>query len=343
MLPLQVPLKKAELNRLIEKIETAKNIVIVAHKNPDGDALGSTLGLLHILKNKGKSCRIILPNAYPSMLQWMPGITNVWIFEKNKIKSTDAINKADFIFCLDFNSLSRIEEMGELPAFKEKTSLLLDHHPQPDSFASFCWSDVNASSTCELVYNLADTLGYIDAINKDAAICLYTGLVTDTGSFRFAATTAHTLRIASFLMEKGIEHYKIQEEVFSNNKLSKLKLWGYALSQKLNFIEKYSTAYILLTKEELQRYEFEDGDLEGLVNYALSVKGAKLGILMTEKTDRIRMSFRSKTDFSSNLFARKYFNGGGHEMAAGGTSFDSADATIIKLLEALESFHNEQE
>jgi len=328
--------KQTELLHKI--IEEAGLIFIVAHKNPDGDALGSTLGLYHILRNKGKKVKVILPNAFAATFDWMPEVDNIIIYEKQKNKAIDALEKADLVCCLDFNSLSRIEELGEHPAMTKKPILMLDHHPQPDDFAEYRWSDVNASSTCEIVYNFAEHMGYLDFIDKNAASCLYTGLVTDTGSFRFSATTSRTLHIGAFFMEKGVDHVSIQEYIFSGNKLSKLQLWGFALYQKLNFIEKFATAYISITKEELAKFNFEEGDLEGLVNYALSVKGAKLGILMTEKHDKIRMSFRSKNGFSANDFARKYFNGGGHEMAAGGTSFESMDKTIEKLLTSLEEF-----
>lgn len=333
-----IPMSAKVAREMKKAFDAAKKIVIVAHKNPDGDALGSTLGLYHVLKKISKAPVIILPNDFPTVFNWMPDSKKILIFEKQKSKSTEAINQADLICCLDFNHLDRIEEMGQLPSFRSKTVLMLDHHPQPDDFATFRWSNVHASSTCELVFDLLQFLEVLDQVNVQAASCLYTGLVTDTGSFRFSATTSHTLNIAAWLMDKGIKHAEIQERIFSGNKLSKLKLWGYALSQKLNFIEKYATAYIILTKDELVRYEFEEGDLEGLVNYALSVKGARLGILMTEKQDKIRMSFRSKDGFSSNNFARTYFNGGGHEMAAGGTSYESLDATVNKLLLSLEEF-----
>jgi len=333
-------LDKKTLEEIRLKIEDSALAVIIAHKNPDGDALGSTLGLYHILKNHGKKVKIILPNAFPLSFEWMPNADQILIFEKQRSKALEAIEKCDLVFCLDFNHLSRIEELGEVPALQQKIKIMLDHHPQPDDFADYRWSEVKASSTCEIVYNFADKLGYRDLIDKKAATCLYTGLVTDTGSFRFSSTTAHTLRIAAFLIEKNIQHDLIQEQIFSGNKLSKLQLWGFALYQKLQFIEKYATAYISISKEELIKFNFEDGDLEGLVNYALSLQGASLGILMTEKNDRIRMSFRSKKGFSANDFARTYFNGGGHEMAAGGTSYESIDKTIEKLLFALEEFQN---
>lgn len=338
MKDIKIPIHANALNDMKMAFSSARNITIFSHKNPDGDALGSSLGLYHVLKKMGKMPVIILPNAFPAMFNWMSGADKILIYEKQKSKCVKAVANTDLIFCLDFNHLNRIEELGQLPELKSKPVIMLDHHPQPDDFATYRWSNVKASSTCELLMDFIHSLELLKFVDVKAASCFYTGLVTDTGSFRYLATSPHTHKLAAWLIEKGVKHADIQEKLFSNNKLSKLKLWGYAMLHKLNYIEKYATAYIALSKDELIRHQFEEGDLEGLANYALSVQGARLGILMTEKEDKIRISFRSKNGFSANLFARKYFNGGGHEMAAGGTSYESLDATINKLLVSLEEF-----
>jgi bifunctional oligoribonuclease and PAP phosphatase NrnA len=313
-------LKSKALKILKQLISASDNIVITTHWSPDGDAMGSSLGLLQILKNAGKKVNVIVPNAYPDFLKWLPNDKSVIVFEHQENKAKKLIQQSDLIFTLDFNTLKRIYALGEVISEAKKPIVLIDHHRMPDDYAQVKYHDIFACSTCELVYDMAIELGFKKYIDKKVAECLYTGILTDSGSFKFDSVTAHTHEIAAHLIQLGIKPNEINSKIYDTNSFERLQLVGYALSKKLIYLRKEKAAYITLSDKELKQFHFKKGDTEGLVNYALSVADIKCSALIMEKDGEIKMSFRSKGDFDVNTFARLYFNGGGHKNAAGGSS-----------------------
>ncbi|MEM6719962.1 MAG: bifunctional oligoribonuclease/PAP phosphatase NrnA [Bacteroidota bacterium] len=335
-------MNEADIQGVQTLLETPKNSIIIPHKNPDGDAIGSTLALWHYLKNKQHNATIIAPNDYPDFLKWMPGEAEIVRFDTNRKYAENLLRDANVIFTLDFNDLSRIGEMESVVAAAEATFVMIDHHQQPSDYAKYMYSDTNMSSTCEMVYNFITFLGDEETITKDMATCMYTGIMTDTGSFRFKATTSTTHRIIANLMDKGAENAAIHNAIYDTNNPSRLQLLGCALKNMV-VLEAYNTVYITLSKEELMRYDFKKGDTEGFVNYGLSLKGIKFAAIFIENLQEpyVKMSLRSKGDFSVNEFARAHFNGGGHTNAAGGRSEESLEATAEKFTSILASYKDE--
>ncbi|MDA8594990.1 bifunctional oligoribonuclease/PAP phosphatase NrnA [Flavobacteriaceae bacterium] len=308
-----------------------KKIVIVPHRNPDGDAMGSSLGLGKFLENTGHDVQVVLPNDIPDFLKWMPGVENTYNFEKQNQQSVRALEGAELVFVVDFNAFHRVGDvMGTKLESLEAKFVMIDHHQQPDPISKFIYSDTSMSSTCEMVYHFITLLGAQKYIDSDVATCLYTGIMTDTGSFKFRSTTSITHRVAADLIEAGADNNSIHNEVYDQNSFNRLQLLGQAL-QNLKIIEDCNTAYITLSNEELERYDFQKGDTEGIVNYALSIKGIVLAAIFIEDSGQgiIKISLRSKGSFSVNQFARSYFNGGGHDNAAGGKSDDNLEQTAL--------------
>lgn len=306
-------------------------IVIVMHRGPDGDAIGSSLGWYHILDNLGISATVIAPDAYPDFLQWLPGNEKVLVYERDTEAAQKAIDACDVIFCLDFNAPGRMGKLSEVIENAGKTMVVVDHHQEPSDFAQAYYVDDTASSTAEMIYRLALDLGVKSNIGKSAAICLYTGIVTDTGSFRFSSVSPALMRIAADLMETGMDHTQVYRHVFDSNTEERLKLRGYALSEKMKVIKESGVAYISLTQEELVSHKFKKGDTEGLVNYALSIDGINVAAFFAEKDGMIKISLRSKGNFDVNQLSRKHFEGGGHVNAAGGKSDDSMEDTLKRF------------
>jgi phosphoesterase RecJ-like protein len=299
------------------QIATSKNIVIVTHKNPDGDAIGSSLGLYNYLIKAGKQAQVITPNDYPEFLKWMPGTETVMVFEAATHACKQSVAAADIIFCLDFNTLKRIDELGEEVRKAKAFKILIDHHQMPEDFANFMFHDVGACSTAQLVYDFIHALGDKNLIDEQSGICIYTGIMTDTASFRFPSVKAHTHHIAAELISKGVKHFTAHEKVYDSYSADRLRLLGYALSKLVVFPE-YRTAYISLSKEELEKYNFTKGDTEGLVNYCLTINNIRFAAFFMERGDEIKISLRSKGAFDVNLLSRQHFSGGGHANAAGG-------------------------
>jgi len=314
------------------ELSKSNNIVIVPHKGPDGDAMGSTLALMHFLKNKGHNANVIAPNEYPNFLKWLPGNDEVIIYEENKKQADDIIEKAEIIFTLDFNDLSRCGDMQQALEASEATFIMIDHHQEPADYADYTYSDTSMSSTCEMVYHFIERLRAKNKITPEIASCLYTGIMTDTGSFRFSSTTPNTHRVVADLIEKGAKNSKIHQDVFDTNSESRLQLLGVAL-QNLKVNRQFKTAYITISQEELDAHNFKKGDTEGFVNYGLSLDGIIFAAIFIENKQEgiIKISFRSKGDFSVNSFARAHFNGGGHNNAAGGRSDLSMNDTIVEF------------
>jgi phosphoesterase RecJ-like protein len=330
---------KDDIYNLKQLISTPKHIIIVPHKNPDGDAIGSSLGLYHYLKKLHHHVMVIAPNDYPNFLKWMPAEGDVLKYDSNTEKANELIENADLIFTLDFNALNRIGDM-EMPVTNAKAiKIMIDHHQQPDDYAKYIYSDVSMSSTCEMVYNVIEMLEDVDKIDGNIATCLYTGIMTDTGSFRFSCTTTQTHNIIGILIEKGADNVKIYSNIYDTFSYSQLQLLGCAL-KNLRVFPEYNTAYITLSQEELNSFNFKKGDTEGFVNYGLSLEGIVFSVIFIEsqQDNIVKISLRSKGDFSVNEFARAHFEGGGHINAAGGKSELSLEETIEKFISILPSY-----
>lgn len=314
------------------ELSQARNIVIVPHKGPDGDAIGSSLGLMHFLKNKGHDVDVIAPNEYPRFLKWLPGNDQVMIYEKDKTRADELINDADIVFALDFNHLNRSGDMQEVLTASQAVFIMIDHHREPSDFANYTYSDAEMSSTCEMVYHFIDKLRAVEKITPEIATCLYSGIMTDTGSFRFSATSAETHRVIAQLIDKGAVNHQIHNNIFDTFNENRLQLLGTAL-QNLRVLPEYKTAYITLSQEELDKHNFQKGDTEGFVNYGLAIEDVIFALIFIENKQEgiIKISFRSKGDFNVNEFARAHFEGGGHNNAAGGKSELSMEDTVNKL------------
>lgn len=325
-------MKEQEIQAIQQLLSTPKKIVIIPHRNPDGDAMGSTLGLYHFLiKNKHRAV-VVSPNEFPDFLAWIPGAETVKIFEKNKKTCTKILEEAELIFTLDFNALHRVGEMENVLNKLKVPFIMIDHHISPDDYATFTYSDIAYGSTCEMVYNFIAALGKKSDIDKTIGTCIYTGILTDSGSFRFPKTTGTTHRIIADLIDLGVENSEIPALLYDNSSYGRLQLLGRAL-QNMKVLTEHKTAYTTLTQEELDNFNHIKGDTEGIVNYGLSIKGIVFTAIFIENAEEkiIKISFRSQGDFDVNLFARDYFNGGGHRNAAGGKSELSMEETVKKF------------
>ena len=335
-------MNKADILALKKILSNPKKVVIVPHKNPDGDAMGSTLGLCNYLKKLGHSAMVIAPNDYPEFLKWIPGTKDVLIHEENTSVAEAHISQADLIFTLDFNALHRCGTM-EIPIENSAAiKVMIDHHQQPDDYATYVYSDVSICSTCEMVYHFIEMMDDLEHIDVAIGEALYTGIMTDTASFRFSLTTSTTHRVIAHLIDVGVEKTHIHNAVYDTNSFGRLQLMGCALNN-LKFLEPFKTAYISLTNKELDSHDFQKGDTEGLVNYGLSLKGAKFAVIFIEHKQEgiIKISFRSKGDFDVNTFARTHFNGGGHKNASGGRSNLNLEDTIAKFISILSEYKSE--
>ena len=327
---------------LKELINSPKKVVITTHRGPDGDAMGSSLGLFHLLKQLGHTVNIITPNEYANFLHWMPGKKEVLIYEGNEDLADKITEEADLIFLLDFSDLNRIAPFNDTVRESKAAKIMIDHHQDPDrDIADFIFSDTKACSTAQLVYEVIDAMGMTVYLNKEMAECLYVGIMTDTGSFKYFSTTAKTHRIIAELIAAGAENTRIHDLIYDNSSANRIKLLGYCLNEKLRLYPENNSAIISLTGEELKRFEFKKGDTEGFVNYALSIEGIKFAIFIAEKDGVVKLSLRSKGNFKVNGIANKYFNGGGHMNAAGGTSKVSVDETIMRLEKIIIDYKNE--
>ncbi|WP_026753133.1 bifunctional oligoribonuclease/PAP phosphatase NrnA [Sediminibacter sp. Hel_I_10] len=335
-------MNKADIEGVKSLLSSPKKIVVIPHKNPDGDAIGSTLGLLHYLKKSNHEAVIIAPNDYPDFLKWLPGESSILKYDSQTDLCKPLISDADLIFTLDFNALGRIGDMEFAVTHAKAIKLMIDHHQQPDDYATYTYSDVSMSSTCEMVYNFIEMLGDSNLVDQDIATCLYTGIMTDTGSFRFSSTTNHTHYIVGKLIEKGANNSEIHNNIYDTNSYERLQLLGCAL-RNLKVVPEYRTAYITLKQEELNTYNFRKGDTEGFVNYCLSLKGIIFAAIFIEshQDQIIKISLRSKGEFSVNEVSRSHFNGGGHTNAAGGKSDLNLSDTIDKFISILPNYKKE--
>jgi phosphoesterase RecJ-like protein len=329
------------LDILKEKLTEKQRIVVTTHYKPDGDAMGSSLGLYYWLQAQGHEVHIIVPSDYPSFLFWMPGQEDVIIYTEQLDLSHKLIDEADLIFCLDFNHLSRIHEM-ETPVRNSKAlKIMIDHHLAPENFDDFRHWDSSAAATAQLVYDLiVNQIGDRAHITPDIATCLYTGIMTDTGSFRFSSTSAQVHLIIADLITLGAQNWKIHEHVFNSSTENRLKFLGFCLLNRLEVLTEYNTAVFAVSREDISRFNVTTGDTEGLVNYALSVSGIRLAALIIDRKERIKISLRSIGDFPCNEICSIYFNGGGHRNAAGGSSDESLENTVLTFKSILPKYKN---
>ncbi|HEK20843.1 MULTISPECIES: DHH family phosphoesterase [unclassified Mucilaginibacter] len=321
-----------DLASLTEFLSQPRRIVITTHHKPDGDAMGSSLGLYNYLIQQGHHTHVITPTDYPDFLSWMPGNGEVIIYTANQELSARLVAEAEMVFCLDFNSLSRINELGEEVRKSSAYKVMIDHHLEPEDFDDYRHWDINACAAAQLVYTfITDQLNNKALINKDVATCLYTGIMTDSASFRLPNTTSAVHRIVADLIDAGANNSRIHELVYNSASENRLKFLGHCLANCLEILPEYNTAIIAVNKADLQRFDVNTGDTEGIVNYALSIASVRLAAFVVERTDRVKLSLRSKGEFPANEICKKYFNGGGHRNAAGGHSDKSLDDTVAQL------------
>lgn len=329
-------LETASLKDLLAK---PKQIVITTHHKPDGDAMGSSLGLYNYLIQKGHHVKVITPTDYPLFFEWMPGNSEVIIYTEQTEAANLLIDKADIICCLDFNNLSRINEMGEMVRKTAAYKVMMDHHLEPEDFDDWRLWNINACATAQLVFEfIHDVMQEPKLINKDVASCLYTGIMTDSGSFRFPLTTSAVHRIVAKLIDAGANNSRIHQLVYDNSSETRLRFIGFCLSEKLEVLYEYHTAIISVTRQELERFNIITGDTEGVVNFALSISGIKLAAFIVQRTDQVKLSLRSRDEFPANEICKKYFNGGGHRNAAGGSSTSPLEEVIQKFKSILPEY-----
>jgi phosphoesterase RecJ-like protein len=317
-------------------LDQPRKVVIIMHQKPDADAMGSSLGLYHFLKRLGHDPVVISPTNWAEWLKWMPGCGGVIDYEYSTDKATAVLDQAQWVFCLDFNTLARTRHMAARLRRLPVTKILIDHHQQPESeYFEYGVSDTDKSSTSEMVYDLIVGSGHAGLINIDIAACLYAGVMTDTGSFRFPGASAAVHRMVAALKDTGLNHTQIHENLFDNFLENRLRFTGFVLQNRMEVFYEHNAALIAIPWKDLVRYEIKTGDTEGLVNYPLSIQGIRMAALIIDRDEEVKCSFRSKGDFDVNVFARKYFEGGGHVNAAGGRSSETLELTVQRFVHAL--------
>jgi phosphoesterase RecJ-like protein len=330
---------QSNIDHFTKWFERAEKIVIVSHVSPDGDAIGSSLGLWHFLMSQGKNAYVIVPNAFPDFLKWMPGSRDILLYDRYKDFANRLMAEADIICCLDFNALSRIGDVAAGVEASPAHKILIDHHLHPDDFCSIVISHPEISSTSELVFRLICRMGYFSDISREAAECIYTGMMTDTGGFSFNSNRAEIYFIISELLSKGIDKDDIYRKVYNTYSESRLRLMGHVLT-RMRIYEECRAALLTLTVEEQSRFKYIRGDSEGFVNIPLSIKNVCFSGFLREDTERdlIKVSLRSVGDFPCNKLAAEYFNGGGHRNASGGEFYGTMEGAVARFEEALKAF-----
>ena len=335
-------ISQANIDHVEKWFERADKIVIVSHVSPDGDAIGSSLGLWHFLNSQDKNVHVIVPNAFPDFLKWMPGAKEVIQYNRYKEFADKLIMEADVICCLDFNVLSRIDEMEEIVRVSPGRKMIVDHHLYPGDFARIVISHPQISSTSELVFRLICQLGNFSDITKEAAECIYTGMMTDTGGFTYNSNDREIYLIIGELLSKGIDKDEIYRKVFNTHSEGRLRLMGYVLYEKMQVFPQFNAALISLTREEQQKFEYKKGDTEGFVNMPLSMKGICFSVFLREDTekDMIKVSLRSVGTFPCNEVAAEFFNGGGHLNASGGEFYGPLEEAVALFKQALVKYED---
>lgn len=325
-------MNEKDIQAIQKLLASPKKIAIIPHRSPDGDAMGSTLGLYHFLLKLNHQPTVIAPNDFPDFLAWLPASETVLIYENDREKCTAVLKEAEVVFTLDFNALHRTGEMEQVLNKLTAPMIMIDHHELPGNYATFTYSDTSFGSTCEMMYNFIGFLSQKALIDKTIATCLYTGIMTDSGQFRYPKTTGTTHRIVAEFIDLGVENTEIPTLIFDNNSFDRMQLLGRAL-QNMTVFPEHKTAYTSLSQKELDEFNYVKGDTEGIVNQGLTIKGIVFAAIFIEHRDEniIKISFRSQGSFDVNQFAREHFNGGGHINAAGGKSYDSLEKTIKKF------------
>lgn len=320
-------------------LASPKKIFITTHHKPDGDAIGSMLGLYHYLTKKGHEVTPVSPGELPDFLMWMPGLDYMLNYEAEPKLALKALENADLIFCVDFNDFSRTKHLTEQLAAATQPKILIDHHLMPAPVWDYGTSAPEKSSTAEMIYDFINLCGDNALIDKDIADCIYTGVLTDTGSFRFSITTAEVHSMVADLKRKGLEHSPIHEHIYDSWSTARMRFLGYVLLERMEIFPKYNAGLITLSRKELKLFNVQSGDTEGLVNYPLSIANIQFATLITERGDEVKLSFRSKGDFDVSSFAREYFSGGGHFNASGGRSKTSFNETVARFKKILSDIH----
>ena len=318
-------------------LSVPKDVVITSHRNPDGDAIGSSLAVYHYLIRQGHVVQVIFPSEYPSNFVWMKDADKIIIHDNDPELSEEVLKKADVIFALDYNALERIDNMGEVIASLDCPKILVDHHLYPENFADFVLSDTTASSTCELVYDFLEMMEEKKMIDPIIGECIFTGILTDTGSFKYS-TSPKLFRIVGDLLERGVDDYTLQDLIFNNATEKQLRLLGHCLYNRMEILDEFKTGIITLTKKDYENFNIQRGDTEGVVNFLLTMKNVKIAAFITEQPTIVKISLRSKGDFSVQEIARKHFKGGGHKNASGGASYAGLTATVNKFKKVLPEY-----
>ena len=324
-----------------DMLTSANSIAITCHKSPDGDAIGSALGLWHVLRASGIQAQVVVPDRFPQFLTWMEGADQCLVADQDEAGALGALGNADLVICLDYNDLSRTGILEATLQASAAPKIMVDHHQHPDDFATVMFSDTSSCSTAQMIYEWAEASGRIEHLSTDAMACLYTGMVTDSGSFRYSSVTSKTHRIAAQMMDCGLQPHLVHQALFDTNEESRLRLTGYALSEKLQVWREYCTAVISMSQAELERFNYQHGDTEGLVNQALSIKGIRMAAFVKEGNGYVKMSLRSKGTFAVNELASAHFEGGGHINAAGGRSDLTLEETLAKLKGLLSQYERQ--
>lgn len=321
-----------EAKEIVELIKGAENIVITAHRSPDGDSVGSSMAIYHFIKALGKEAKICHPDPAPAFLDWVKGGVEFVDYIHHEEEVKEIIAQADLLFAMDYNGANRMgHEMGDLFNASSAKKVMIDHHPHPDDFVDISASYPDTCSTCQLVYELAVSSGNGNLISKEMGTAIYLGIMTDTGSFRFSSVKPRTHEIIADLLKRGVDHTSIHESTYDNVPVNRLKLRGYAISNKIEVLEKEGVAVIWLTAEELERFNYQKGDTEGLVNTALGVEGVHVAAFFADKDGQVKISFRSKGTIPVNKIAMEHFNGGGHVNAAGGVANESIEDAVERF------------
>jgi phosphoesterase RecJ-like protein len=316
-------------------LSVPRKIVILGHARPDGDALGSTVALATYYRKLGHDAQVIVPNDYAEFLKWLPNLDLVTDNQREGSKATALLDEAELVFCLDFNDPARLEYLSGKFKHSRAMRIMIDHHKNPQDFTRYRYWDDNASSTAELIYRFIEEFGDIKLIDKDIATCLYTGVLTDTGSFRYSNTSSQTLRIVADLMEFDLDTAQIYDRVYNTFSQDRLRFFGYCFSEKMKVFPELQSAVIWVSEDELNRFNVRPGDTEGLVNFPLTIKGIIFACLIVDRSSQIKLSFRSKGDFNVEQFAKSHFQGGGHFNASGGASQQSLDETLQRFIDLL--------
>ncbi|MFQ3575063.1 MAG: bifunctional oligoribonuclease/PAP phosphatase NrnA [Cytophagales bacterium] len=331
-----------EVAKIKEILSSPKKIAIITHHKPDADALGSSIGLSLFLKKLGHQTHVVTPSDYPKFLTWMPENELVLAFSEHSAKECEnTLKNAELIFCLDFNDPKRVNDLEDALTSSKAQKILVDHHLEPVNFADIYYQDSSSAATCELIYEMIDEMGFKNLIDIGIGECLYAGIMTDTGSFRFSSTTYKVHIIIAELLKIGVNNTKVHRLIYDNNTENRLRFLGFSLYNKLEILREFKTAFFCITDDELKQFNSQTGDTEGLVNYALSLEGIVMAVVMIERDDMVKISFRSAGNFSVRDFAFKHFEGGGHKNASGGKSYESLEDTKKKLLNLLPLYKNE--